>query len=165
MQSYGTEGAFKKVGGGVFEMIRRSGVFSLWKGLPPTLWRDVPFSGIYWCALDCVRQHLIPVVRLKVKSESATIVTASFASSVFASALAATLTTPFDVIKTRRQTASSRGATLPGGGKASTVRLLRELYLAEGVAGLTIGMQARIAKCVSSCAVMLTSYEVAKLFF
>jgi solute carrier family 25 protein 39/40 len=32
---------------GFAQMVRHQGIFALWKGLSPTLWRDVPFSGWY----------------------------------------------------------------------------------------------------------------------
>eukprot|EP00483_Globobulimina_turgida_P011427 UN11449 len=40
----------------VFEALKlnlsQGGLLSLWKGLIPSLWRDVPFSGIYWMAYE-----------------------------------------------------------------------------------------------------------------
>lgn len=43
-------------------MVRREGPKSLWKGLIPTLWRDVPFSAIYWWLYEsskvAVRDHV-----------------------------------------------------------------------------------------------------------
>lgn len=33
-------------------MVVRDGSRALWRGLPPTLWRDVPFSAIYWMGYE-----------------------------------------------------------------------------------------------------------------
>lgn len=38
--------------------IRTSGVRSLWRGLPATLWRDVPFSGLYWATYEVMQRSL-----------------------------------------------------------------------------------------------------------
>ena len=44
----GPEGAngLKKVMKGIHKMAKINGVSSLWRGLEPTLYRDVPFSGM-----------------------------------------------------------------------------------------------------------------------
>lgn len=33
-------------------MVIQDGSKALWRGLPPTLWRDVPFSAIYWMGYE-----------------------------------------------------------------------------------------------------------------
>jgi solute carrier family 25 protein 39/40 len=38
---------------------REQGWLSLWRGLLPTLWRDVPFSGIYWASYEAVKKSLV----------------------------------------------------------------------------------------------------------
>lgn len=41
----GNAGLFRGVSQGIVAMVRTEGALSLWRGLAPTLWRDVPFSG------------------------------------------------------------------------------------------------------------------------
>ena len=36
-------------------IVREEGCVALYKGLAPTIWRDVPFSGIYWLCLEQFR--------------------------------------------------------------------------------------------------------------
>lgn len=36
-------------------LIRQDGILGLWKGLVPTLLRDVPFSGIYWSIYEFIK--------------------------------------------------------------------------------------------------------------
>ena len=43
--------------GGVGHMIRQRGIQSLWTGLPITLWRDVPFSAIYWTFYEGFKRY------------------------------------------------------------------------------------------------------------
>ena len=58
MQYHGPHGSISAVAGIVGQALRREGPGLLWKGLVPTLWRDVPFSGIYWVGLESIRRRL-----------------------------------------------------------------------------------------------------------
>ena len=40
-------------------VVRREGVFGLWKGLWAYLLRDVPFSGVYWVLSEKLRARLL----------------------------------------------------------------------------------------------------------
>lgn len=39
-------------------LANEGGVANAWRGLPPTLWRDVPFSGIYWAGYEGIKRTL-----------------------------------------------------------------------------------------------------------
>ena len=43
---------------GVTDMVAAHGYRSLWRGLTLTLWRDVPFSGMYWWGYETIRGRL-----------------------------------------------------------------------------------------------------------
>lgn len=68
----------------------------LWSGYIPTLWRDVPFSGIYWTGVEFVRYEM------KERYEAKGFYV-NFLAGFLSGMVAAALTVPFDVIKTRIQ--------------------------------------------------------------
>merc|ERR1719419_432829 len=54
-----TIGANLSIREGMQRNLKEGGFGSLWKGLIPTLWRDVPFSGVYWMAYEHYKDHFI----------------------------------------------------------------------------------------------------------
>ncbi|KAF9203576.1 hypothetical protein BGZ49_006266 [Haplosporangium sp. Z 27] len=151
----GNSGLFRGVSQGIVAMVRAEGVLSLWRGLAPTLWRDVPFSAIYWVGYENIKkrivawdsQHAQPVLN---EFEIA------FTSGAASGMIAATITTPFDVAKTRRQVDLSQ----PTHTKISS--LMKAIVREEGYRGLWRGLTARVAKVAPSCAIMISSYEIGK---
>ncbi|KAI9258215.1 mitochondrial carrier domain-containing protein [Phascolomyces articulosus] len=149
----GSEG-FPEVWRGITHMIQREGLVSLWRGLVPTMLRDVPFSGLYWMGYEQIKHYL------NSKSENQDTMS-NFQSSFIAGAssgmFAAVVTTPFDVIKTQRQVNS--------GDDARIGRLIRKTRMEEGYRGFFRGVVPRVVKVAPSCAIMISSYELGKRFF
>ena len=58
LQSTGAHISFDNVTSSVFQLCRTEGVSSLWRGLSATLWRDVPFSGVYWAGYEGIHRYL-----------------------------------------------------------------------------------------------------------
>ncbi|CAG8510422.1 7602_t:CDS:10, partial [Scutellospora calospora] len=110
----GPEGVngLKDVMNGVQRMVRINGISSLWRGLEPTLWRDVPFSAIYWTGYESIKRNFSNHLRNKSIDGNINNFAVAFTSGATSGMIAATLTTPFDVAKTRRQVASHSSGAL-----------------------------------------------------
>ncbi|KAL7274094.1 Carrier protein, mitochondrial [Rhizina undulata] len=174
--STGSSGLFRDTLFGVRDMVRQQGVTSLWRGLSLTLWRDVPFSGVYWLGYEAVKEALQSerekewhFARLHGGSTVHQSVDdlhghATFMDSFIAGAIsgcvASFLTTPFDVGKTRRQIAMHREEA---GIKAGSMpRVLHRIWRDEGLPGLWKGFVPRMLKVAPACAIMISSYELGK---
>lgn len=160
-------------------LVRVGGVPALWRGLEPTLWRDVPFSAMYWFAFergkkaleqaDAERWWMVP--RLLLADDSPLACAArSFVAGAGSGVIAATLTTPMDVVKTRRQLYSAIGSEAAGSssatnGNGSTPAVMRAIWREEGLGGLMSGLRPRILKIAPACAIMISSYEAGKRAF
>lgn len=146
---------------GIRTMVGKEGFMSLYKGLGPTLWRDVPFSGLYWAGFEGLKR------KLKKRGYDGTGVT--FVSGAVSGTTAAMLTSPFDVLKTRRQallqavaTQSSSSASSPS---TATIPLIRQIIRTEGVKALYAGLTPRIAKIAPACGMMISCYEGVERYF
>lgn len=177
------------------QMTVTQGYTSLWRGFTLTMWRDVPFSGLYWWGYEAMRNVLTDVremgqkgihsegtrdtrdTRSRRSSQSQQSSTTTFIDSFIAGsvsgAVAALVTTPFDVGKTRQQVFRHRGDEIAAtGGKTlasevrpeqlSMPRFLLHIFRHEGVSGLFRGWVARCMKVAPGCAIMISSYEIGK---
>ncbi|RHY39729.1 hypothetical protein DYB30_010165 [Aphanomyces astaci] len=129
MQAAPNAGSFAAV-------IQRSiagGFVALWRGLVPTLARDVPFSAMYWGIFELLKKHLAALPALQATDNPAqTQLGIAFVAGATSGSLASVATQPFDVIKTKQQieTFSSSAET----GKPLRVwRLMHEIVRTEGV--------------------------------
>ncbi|GIM09419.1 hypothetical protein Vretimale_13282, partial [Volvox reticuliferus] len=175
----------------------------LWTGVVATLARDVPFSAIYWGLAENMRGRLLarwqqqaapaaqpPVMAGGLPSQlqhqhdyeqrptlgpsSRAVLAANLVAGSAAGAVAALVTTPFDVVKTQLQVGSrstsngdgsSNSSSSSGGssGRVSGAEVARRILREEGVAGLFRGWAPRAARTAPACAVVVASYEVLKL--
>lgn len=184
--STATGGAhFAETVAGIKEMVQATGYTSLWRGLTLTLWRDVPFSGLYWWGYEVVKNKLqnlreergrtsgvdrtAPRSRSVSRDDHTSTFLDSFIAGAASGGVASILTMPFDVGKTRQQI--FKDARPAGADSAKRVlapeelsmpRLLMHIFKEEGVAGLWKGWVARTLKVAPACAIMISSYEVGK---
>ncbi|KAH6609434.1 mitochondrial carrier domain [Trichoderma cornu-damae] len=177
---------------GIRSMVAAHGYTSLWRGLTLTLWRDVPFSGMYWWGYESIRsgisdlreeRHGRPPTRDAVDGLNRTTARRrsqsrenhtetfldSFAAGATSGALASILTMPFDVGKTRTQIYHDSPRRAAGGALApeeqNMGRLLWHIFKTEGFPGLWRGWIPRTLKVAPACAIMISSYEVGKRAF
>ena len=176
---------------GMREMIGTQGLRSMWTGLTLTLWRDVPFSAIYWWGYEYGRNVLTntrerargrqkidgkrpDALQLRTRSRSredhtATLID-SFVAGAASGAVAAFVTTPFDVGKTRQQVAKHTQETVSASAKQAAKapeellmpKFLWHIFKEQGMSGLFKGWAARCLKVAPACAIMISSYELGK---
>eukprot|EP00299_Pterocystis_sp_00344_P010710 c4866_g1_i2.p1 GENE.c4866_g1_i2~~c4866_g1_i2.p1 ORF type:complete len:307 (-),score=47.25 c4866_g1_i2:138-1031(-) len=133
---------------------------TLFVGLYPTLLRDVPFSIIYWAGYERGKHFAGRLLPLRNFSTTTADAMHNFAAGVGSALVAATVTTPLDVIKTRRQVASN--TLLSHQHDLRVGAIFRHILLHEGVRGLFHGVVPRVIKVAPACAIMITSYELVK---
>ncbi|KAH1495671.1 hypothetical protein LV164_002955 [Aspergillus fumigatus] len=181
-------GHFKATLEDLHQMTQVHGYRALWRGLTLTMWRDVPFSGLYWWGYEECKRYLLDLRReaynhhlLRRVSSSALqhdldtpTFLESFLSGALSGSLAAFVTTPFDVGKTRQQVfrhmgdggpSSLRGSVAPETlrpEQLSLPKFLMHIFREEGMAGLFRGWVARCLKVAPACAIMISTYELGK---
>jgi len=136
-------------------IVQTKGIAEFWRGLSPTLWRDVPFSALYWMSVEKIRASDW-IQQFDSKAAR------TFVAGCTSGTMAALLTHPFDVIKTRRQVFDLANRSPP---TKSTFLMMLRIVQSDGIAGLYVGVFPRVIKIAPSTAIMLTSYELGKRFF
>lgn len=91
---------YKELMSVVRSAVERNGVRSLWRGLSPMLFRDIPFSILYWVLYERTKLQLS---QFDSRYKSFVPFVAGSASGT----LAAVLTNPLDVVKTHMQVSIS----------------------------------------------------------
>ena len=138
--------------------IAQNGVFSLWRGLIPMLFRDVPFSVLFWVGYENIKIQLNNIFNPSYEN------LIPFMSGSLAGGIAAAVTTPLDVVKTHMQVDIGEVKQV-GLGAGSPINVMRNVMKIHGLQGLMVGLVPRCAKIIPACAIMITSYEAGKSFF
>uniref|UniRef100_A0A8C3JQL7 Mitochondrial glutathione transporter SLC25A39 n=1 Tax=Calidris pygmaea TaxID=425635 RepID=A0A8C3JQL7_9CHAR len=154
--------SYRELGVCIQSAVAQDGWLSLWRGWGPTVLRDVPFSALYWFNYELVREWFCRQTRL----EEATFMI-SFASGAISGTVAAVLTLPFDVVKTRRQIELGDSEVHPAAAPkpSSTWLIMRRIRAESGTRGLFAGFLPRVIKVAPACAIMISTYEFGKTFF
>jgi len=134
-------------------VIRTQGFGSLYASYTTTLVMNVPFNAVQFTAYEALRRLL------KRGNEEQFDVLAHCVAGGGAGAVAAALTNPFDVAKTRLQTQSDTGQHYRG-----MLHTLKKLWREEGRRGYMRGLLPRIALHSTSAAISWATYEYVKYF-
>lgn len=129
-------------------LVQKQGAGMLWRGLGPTLWRDVPFSGLYWASYEGLKRHFA-----KHNHQGPWV---AFACGAISGTTAALFTSPFDVLKTRRQALIMSGSSSR---VSSSVPFILQIAKAEGTRALFAGLLPRVAKIAPACGIMIACFE------
>ncbi|XP_044065333.1 solute carrier family 25 member 40 [Siniperca chuatsi] len=142
--------------------VQTEGWLSLWRGLGPTLLRDVPFSAMYWYNYEKSKSWLYE--RYNTREPTFTI---TFVSGAVSGSIASIVTLPFDVVKTRRQVelGELQAKNLSCQVSSSTFSVMSRIVAQDGFGGLFAGFLPRLIKVAPACAIMISSYEFGKAFF
>lgn len=114
-------------------------------------------SGIYWAGFELLKARLSSPQ----SSLSLSPVGISFTSGALSGIVAALLTQPFDVLKTRRQVFTPSPSCAPEAlnHRASTIPLCLHIVRTEGAGALFAGVVPRCAKVAPACGLMIACYE------
>ncbi|XP_069552096.1 mitochondrial glutathione transporter SLC25A40 [Brachyistius frenatus] len=142
--------------------VETEGWLSLWRGLGPTLLRDVPFSAMYWYNYELGKSWLCE--RYNTREPTLTI---TFISGAVSGSIASIITLPFDVVKTRRQVevGELQAKNLSCQVSSSTFSVMSRIVAQDGFVGLFAGFLPRLIKVAPACAIMISTYEFGKAFF
>ncbi|BEI94504.1 uncharacterized protein CcaverHIS019_0700760 [Cutaneotrichosporon cavernicola] len=137
---------------GALHVVKQLGIVGLYKGASACLWRDIPFSMIYFTAYAHMKKDWFGEgKRGKVLSFGELLIAAGISGMP-----AAYLTTPADVVKTRLQSQSRAGQTVYKGFIDGFFTIARE----EGPRALFKGGIARVIRSSPQFGVTLAVYEV-----
>ena len=118
--------------------IVNQGFRSLYKGWVSTVWRDVPFSMLYWLGYETLKTKV-----LRYREISSLNSLSTFLCGATAGSIAATITCPLDVVKTHRQI--QLGQLEYNKQARKTTSVIKEIYRTKGIQGLYAG---KIIQCL-----------------
>lgn len=133
------------------EIVAREGLIGLYRGFSSTVIRDLPFSAIQYPIWEKLK-----VIHLRRHKKPASATESALYGSI-AGAIAAFVTTPLDVAKTRIMLAEQSDSLATG----KVFPALKAIKSERGVGGLFAGVVPRVLWISVGAAIFLGSYEKA----
>uniref|UniRef100_A0A3B5MZY4 Solute carrier family 25 member 40 n=1 Tax=Xiphophorus couchianus TaxID=32473 RepID=A0A3B5MZY4_9TELE len=136
-------------------VVQAEGWWSLWRGLGPTLLRDVPFSAMYWYNYERGKNWLCQWYNTREPTFTITFISGAGSGSVSTSPPPSGSTIWMQNWITY----------LSGPVSSSTFSIMKKIVAHDGFRGLFAGFFPRLIKVAPACAIMISSYEFGKAFF
>lgn len=143
--------------GVVRQVLAASGPAGLYRGATASMATYVPFSGVYFCSYEYIKRALLDLVPTRAEGKLTAAPAAHFVSAVSAGTLAAVITQPIDVLKTRIQVGDIAGGSGP---ERSMLGTLRSALARGGVSSLMRGSLARVLAIAPGCGCSMTIFEL-----
>jgi hypothetical protein len=118
------------------------------------LLRDVPFTAIFWTLTEPIRASILAQTSPEDRT-TRHIILANVSAASISGCIAAAVTTPFDVIKTQQQIATTSQTVWTTG---------QMLVQRRGWGVLYTGVWPRAMRAAPACAIVVSSYELLKRF-
>ena len=147
-------GLFSTTQAAISHIVGSQGLRGFYVGYVSTIMREIPFSLVQFPLYEAMKRHYHSHYQLSEPHPAAYAAMGSVSGSI-----AAALTTPMDVVKTRMML--RRGGEAAGG--LGVVGTMREVYSEGGVARLFSGVGPRVLWIGLGGAVFLGGYETAKV--
>lgn len=135
-------------------ILAQEGTIGLYRGFYSTIMRDLPFSALQYPIWEKLK-----ATHLSYKQKPVTAIESAIYGSL-AGAIAAFLTTPLDVVKTRIMLAEKSDKIASG----SVLDVLRSVMKEEGIRGCFAGVVPRVTWISVGAALFLGSYEQTTAF-
>lgn len=151
---------------GWWEVSCSEGLTSMWRGLIPTLMRDVPAVGIFWTSYSALQTYTLPSDEELLSGAPTKGALHLSAASAVCGVVASVLTQPLDVVKTRMQVHRQIQSDRSGYRKVTIARVFptfRDVYNLAGVRGFWVGGIARGSRAAIGGFVLGPLFEYGQL--
>lgn len=147
-------GAALSLGGTIAQILKSEGIRGLYAGYYATLVRDVPYTMLELGVYENVKNF---IKTLKEGSSSGLTQKDELLAAAFTGGVAAFLTTPLDVIKTKLMMQAGTGGQYKG-----VLDAFSSIYQADGLGPLFAGASARVTWLIPFTTIYLGIYELTK---
>ena len=145
-------------------IVSKEGVFSLWRGLESTLWRNGSWNAAYFGCIDVVHSRVNTQLEFNTNCD-----VRNFIAGTIGGSLGACFSTPIDVAKSRIQNTVSMSSTSSTAGTLETsvpwtIPTVMKIGRHEGIVGLYRGFVPKLLRLGPGGGLLLVTFETTKRY-